>query len=44
MVNGKQMTMLFHADDMKVSHHDYQDFAIFIEWLKQKHELEGLKK
>src|SRR5210317_1489638 len=44
MINGKQMTTLFHVDDMKVSHMDHQEISIFINWLKSKYEVDGLNK
>src|SRR5210317_1366865 len=44
MINGKQMTTLFHVDDMKVSHMDSQEITIFINWLRTKYEVDGLNK
>ena len=29
---------------MKVSHHDHQEIQIFVEWVKQRYEVEGLNK
>ena len=44
MINGKQMTTLFHVDDMKVSHMDFQEITIFLNWLRTKYEIDGLIK
>ena len=38
MINGKQMTICFHVDDCKLSHHDYKAVNDFIEWLHQEYE------
>ena len=35
-VSGKQMKTVSHVDGMKVSHHDNQEIAIFIQCLKKK--------
>ena len=33
-VNGKQMTVLWHVDDLKVSHVDKSENSRFAEWMK----------
>ena len=38
MINGKQMTICFHVDDCKLSHHDCKAVDDFIEWLHQEYE------
>ena len=38
MINGKQMTICFHIDDCKLSHHDCKAVNDFIEWLHQEYE------
>ena len=43
-VNWKQITTVFCVYDMKVSHHDHQEIQIFVEWVKQRYEVEGLNK
>jgi hypothetical protein len=36
VVNGKQMTVCWHVDDLKVSHWDPNQVTIFGEWLSKK--------
>ena len=36
MINGKQMTVSWHVDDLKVSHKDTNEVTGFINWLKTK--------
>ena len=46
MINGKQMTVACHVDDLKVSHEDANEATRFINWLKTKcedKEIDGLK-
>jgi hypothetical protein len=40
MVNGKQLTIVFHVDDCKLSHVDSTVFVLdeTIEWLRQDYE------
>ena len=38
MINGKQMTICFHVNDCKLSHHDCKAVNDFIEWLHQEYE------
>ena len=38
-VNGKQMTVCWHVDDLKVSHCDPNQVTIFGEWLSKKYGL-----
>ena len=33
-VNGKQMTVIWHVDDLKVSHVDENENSKFAEWTK----------
>ena len=33
-VNGKQMTVIWHVDDLKVSHVDENENSKFAEWMK----------
>ena len=37
IVNGKQMTVCWHVDDLKVSHCDPTQVTIFGEWLSEKY-------
>jgi hypothetical protein len=37
VVNGKQMTVCWHVDDLKVSHCDPNQVTIFGEWLSKKY-------
>ena len=34
MINGKQMTVAWHVDDLKVSHKDANEVTGFNSWLK----------
>jgi hypothetical protein len=38
MINGKQCTVTWHVDDVKVSHVDSKVVEDFIEWVKEKYE------
>lgn len=38
MINGKQCTMAWHVDDLKMSHADHRVVDKLIKWLKGKHE------
>ena len=44
MVNGKQLTIMWHVDDLKVSHADVKVVDEFIEWLKETYEEPEIKK
>ena len=37
-VNGKQLTLMWHVDDIKASHHDPQVISNYIEWLCKTYE------
>ena len=37
MVKGTQMTVVWHVDDMKVSHARKDVIDSFIEWIKEKY-------
>ena len=37
MVNGKQLTVVWHVDDMKMSHEDPRVLESFIDWLTKKY-------
>ena len=37
IINGKQMTVAWHIDDLKVSHEDADEVTKFVKWLKTKH-------
>ena len=37
MVNGKQMTISWHVDDLKVSHKSPKVVTEFIEWVKKEY-------
>ena len=37
-INGKQMTIIWHVDDLKISHVDGNEITKIIEWLKSKYE------
>ena len=37
-MSGKQMTVVWHVDDLKTSHVNKRVNAKFLEWLKSKHE------
>ncbi len=34
MINGHQMTLTFHVDDIKISHHDSGKVTKLIDWFK----------
>ena len=38
MVEGHQMTLTWHVDDMKISHKDPEMVSSFIDWMKMKYE------
>ena len=38
VVNGKQMTIIWHVDDFKVSHAEEKELDKFIEWIKENYE------
>ena len=38
IVNGKQLTVVWHVDDLKLSHVDLKVIDQMIEWLKKKYE------
>ena len=38
MINGRQMTVVWHVDDLKVSHRDSREVDKFIEFIKSKYE------
>ena len=38
MVDGEQMTICFHVDDCKLSHHDSRANDRMVEWLRQEYE------
>jgi len=38
MINGKQFTVLWHVDDLKISHKDKKTVDQFIEWAINKYE------
>jgi len=44
MVNGKQLTVVWHVDDLKVSHKDVPVVDQFIEWCREKWEDPGITK
>ena len=35
-INGKQMTIIWHVDDLKISHVDEKELTKIIDWLKSK--------
>jgi hypothetical protein len=37
MINGKQMTVIWHVDDLKVTHVDQKEVVGFGEWLSEKY-------
>ena len=37
-INGKQFTVVWHVDDLKVSHKDKREVDKFIEFIKTKYE------
>jgi hypothetical protein len=38
IVNGKQMTLCWHVDDMKISHYQTQKVDDFVKWLRMMYE------
>ena len=44
MVNGKQLTVCWHVDDLKASHEDSGVTDEFVQWIKDKHEDEDIAK
>ena len=44
LVNGLQLTVTFHVDDLKVSHQETTVVDEFIEWVRSKYEDETIKK
>ena len=38
IINGKQLTVVWHVDDLKASHVDPKVIDKFIKWLKDKYE------
>ena len=38
MINGKQMTIVWHVDDLKISHVDSREVTKIINWFKSKYE------
>ncbi len=44
MVNGKQLTILWHVDDLKASHVEEKVLDEFIEWVRKKYEDPGITK
>ena len=44
IINGNQFTVLWHVDDLKISHKDPKEVDKFIEWTKQKYEDENITK
>jgi hypothetical protein len=43
-VNGEQLTVAFHVDDLKVSHVDPKVVDKFLEWIKKLYEDPTIKK
>ena len=37
-VDGKQLTLMWHMDDIKALHHDPQVISNYIEWLHETYE------
>ena len=44
MVDGKQLTICWHVDDLKASHEDSKVIDDFIQWIKDKYEDEEITK
>ena len=44
LVNGLQLTVTFHVDDLKASHQETTVVDEFIEWVRLKYEDETIKK
>ena len=42
MANGKQLTVMWHVDDLKASHEDKEVLDDFVEWMREKHEDSGI--
>ena len=42
IINGKQMTLVWHVDDMKISHEDPQEVTIQIEYLRKRYASDGI--
>ncbi len=38
MINGNQTTVIWHVDDLKISHQDPNEVTKFIQWIKSKYE------
>ena len=38
MINGKQFTVVWHDDDLKISHYDARQIDEFINWLREMYE------
>ena len=38
MVNGKQLTLTWHVDDVKASHKDKKVIDDFVQWIRDKYE------
>ena len=37
MIEGKQLTVCFHVDDLKASHEDKEVLEAFVEWVEKKY-------
>ena len=44
MVDGKQLTIYWHVDDLKASHEDSKVIDGFVQWIKDKYEDEEITK
>ena len=44
MVDGKQLTICWHVDDLKASHEDSEAMDDFVQWIKDKYEDEEIAK
>ena len=42
MVNGEQLTICWHVDDLKASHEDSKVIDDFVQWIKDKYEDEEI--
>jgi hypothetical protein len=42
IINGKQFTIVWHVDDLKISHAEKMEIDKFVEWLKENYEDEGI--
>ena len=38
IANGKQMTILWHVDDLKISHVDEKELTLIIKFMKRMHD------